>query len=67
MQKFTKVENGKYENLEYIIKYGEYSNPRRFFNAWRVTRKRDGKWCDCQSLKTAKEFCQNPIEGIWCD
>lgn len=66
-QDFKKISNGHYESTEYIIKYGEYSNSRRFFNAWRITRRVDGKWCDCQSLKFAKEFCKNPIENAWSE
>lgn len=62
---FEKIAKGHYENAQYIIKFGEYSNSRKFFNAWRVTRKEDGKYCDCQSLKAAKEFCITPIEGAW--
>ena len=64
-QEFKKIAKGHYESAEYIIKYGEYSTPRKFFNAWRITRKTDGKWCDCQSLKFAKEFCKKAIESMW--
>ena len=65
MDNFKKIANGHYESKKYIIKYGEYSNSRKFFTAWRVIRKADGKYCDCNTLKFAKEFAQEPLENFW--
>lgn len=62
---FKKIAKEHYENDEYIIKKDNYENSRYFYTAWRITRKADGKYCDCNTLKSAKEFAQNPLENLW--
>ena len=64
MNNLKKIKKGHYENDEYIIKKDDYGNSRFFYTAWRITRKVDGKYCDCNSLKAAKEFAQNPLENL---
>ena len=64
-QIFKKIENGHYESADYIIRKGEYKNIRVRYTSWRLFRKSDNKYIDCNSLKVAKEVSNNNYENWW--